>query len=133
MTRALLALGLCGLFSCDPVPRGEAAPPGGFAGRPDSAARSAVRAVLLTPSHGHFRTVREAMVSYLGSVTDGVQISGWSAARAATGAVPHYDVDFSWFDGERGRQAQWEINAWGIWPVNDESRLLSVFPPEDGH
>ena len=97
---ALLALVL---VSCDPVPPHDAPPPGGYRARPTATGRAAIRAVLYTPSHGSFRTVREAVRTYLSRATDAVQVDGWSAAGVTSSTRRYYQVDFGWFDGREVR------------------------------
>lgn len=127
---AWLMLG-CLVCACDPLPP-PFRPPGGYATRPDRTGEAAIRAVLVTPSHGMFHTVREALSSYMGSGSQEIKIAGWTAKPSPLGSeVPFYVVAFAWNDGERNRTAEWEINEWGIWPQNNEARLLSVYPPED--
>jgi hypothetical protein len=133
---ARLIVFLCGFLAvaaCDPAPTKKYVPPGGFAAQTDETGVVAIRAVLVTPSHGTFLTVREALSSYIGRADQHVKVKGWSAARDTTSPVPHYNVAFAWNDGEQNRQAEWELNKWGIWPLNNEARILSVFPPEDGN
>lgn len=119
------------LMACDPYPARETAPPGGYQARPSSTGRAAIRAVLFTPSHGSFRTVREAVSVYLGRSTEAVAVAGWSAAGVTSGTRRYYEVGFDWYDGRENRQARWELDHQGVWPANNEARILTVFPPGD--
>lgn len=130
---ALTCLWLAGLIFCACDERTQPLkPPGGYRQPVDATGVAAIRAVLLMPSHGHYHTVREALLSYLGMAGKEVRPLGWSVAPAITGPVPFYRVSFAWFDGVRDRSAEWELDHFGIWPINDEARLLAIFPPEDG-
>lgn len=124
----LLALGAA---ACDPAPFGEAAPPGGYAAPVTATGRAAVRAVLYTPSHGSFRTVREAVSVYMERSTEAVAVHGWIADAVTNDASPYYRVAFAWNDGARERTAEWELDGAGVWPMNNEARVLTVFPPAD--
>jgi hypothetical protein len=128
----VFALIFLALSACDPVPPRDVPPPGGYRAPPGSTGRAAIRAVLYTPSHGSFHTVREAVSVYLSRATEAVAVHGWSAAGVTSPARRYYEVDFDWFDGRERRQARWELDALGVWPVNNEARILTVFPPSDG-
>ncbi len=128
---SLLAFSLVGLTSaCDPVPDGTFRPPGGLATPVDRTGRLAIDAVLYTPGYGVFRTVREGLSSYLRAATEAVEVHGWTAERVVE-PVDNVQVVFAWHDGERERTAEWELNGWGVWPLNDEARYLSMYPPMD--
>jgi hypothetical protein len=118
------------LAACDPVPSNEFNPPGGFVSEPGPTGRAAIRAVLYTPSHGTFRTVRQAVTTYMGRATDAITVQGWQAEQVDEPDWPHFKVAFQWNDGQRTRSAEWELNHLGIWPVNNEAKVLSVFPPD---
>ncbi len=119
------------LFACDPLPQREFVPPGGYARETSVVGRSAIRAVLFTPGHGYFRTVREAVKTYMGEATAAVRVDGWYA-YAETQPIDRYVVRFAWTDGALPRYAEWELNRAGVWPTNREAEYLSVYPPEDG-
>lgn len=123
-----LALALA-VAACDPVPTATFTPPGGFEREPTLTGRAAVRAVLYTPSHGSFRTVREALTVYMARTTEAVRVHGWIAEGVTASASPYYRVAFSWNDGRRERAAEWELDGAGVWPMNNEARVLTVFPP----
>jgi hypothetical protein len=126
-----LLFSLGALTGCDPAPREVSPPPGGYSAMPNALGQAAIQAVLYTPSHGSFRTVREALTTYIGRTTEAVEIQGWSA-HSAVEPIPRVLVEFSWRDRHHDHQAEWELNEFGVWPLNDEARYLSMYPPEDG-
>lgn len=130
MTKLVAGIALALTFgACDPVPVATFTPPGGFRREPSLTGRAAVRAVLYTPSHGSFRTVREALTVYMARSTEAVHVHGWIAEGVTAATAPYYRVAFSWNDGRRERAAEWELDTLGVWPMNNEARLLTVFPP----
>lgn len=130
MTKRIAGIALMlAVAACDPVPVATFTPPGGFEREPSLTGRAAVRAVLFTPSHGSFRTVREALTVYMARSTEAVQVHGWIAEGVTASSSPYYRVAFSWNDGRRERAAEWELDNMGVWPMNTEARVLTVFPP----